>query len=256
MNAREITSAVCAVLLAGALHIPTHIPTHAQAPPSTASDERLVASFLSTLRRGVASHDPATVARVFQFPITVNALFQIPVRNAADLRQYYDAFFTEDLVRAIACGPVQRSPTTLSINKQLFAEKRGDAFKVTRMTAHPMPPRKAVAPRRPQRVIFHARGYRLARYAGTLQDTAVESYVIWARKNEVLRATLTGFKGRIASMRLVSEHGQPIDAKAGDVARSWAGPVPDTGDYRIDVVRRAGQCEPPVVYDLAISLQY
>lgn len=250
MNAREITSrlagagagaALAAVVLAG------------QAPG--AGDERAIASFLSILRRGVANHDPATVARVVQFPIMVNALFTIPVRNAADLRQYYDAFFTEDLVRAIACGSVQRTAAGITINKQLFAERRGDAFKITRMTAHPMPPKKASAPRKPRRVVFNAPGYRQAPFAGTLEPGAVDSYVIWVRKNEVLRATLTGFKGNGAWMRILNERGQPIDAKAANAARTWAGPVPDNGDYRIDVVRRTGECDPPVVYDLEVRLQ-
>jgi hypothetical protein len=247
MNAREITSAAAIVLLAA-------VP-RAQTPPPAAAGDRAAGAFLSTLRRGVANRDPATVAQVFQFPITVNAVFAIPVRNAADLRQYYDAFFTEDLVRAIACGPIQRSAAGITINKQLFAERRGDEFKIVRMSAHSVTPKKASAPRKPRRVIFNAPGYRLAPFAGTLERGDVDSYVIWVRKNEVLRVTLTGFKGNAASMRILNERRQPVDARAADVARAWTAPVPETGDYRIDVVRRAGQCEPPVVYDLAIRLQ-
>jgi hypothetical protein len=227
----------------------------AQTPPPVATGDRAAAAFLSTLRRGVGNRDPATVAQVFQFPITVNAVFAIPVRNAADLRRYYDAFFTEDLVRAIACGPIQRSTAGITINKQLFAERRGDEFKIVRMTAHAMPPKKASAPCKPRRVIFNAPGYRLAPFAGTLEHGAVDSYVIWVRKNDMLRVTLTGFKGNAAAMRILNERKQPVNAKAGDVARSWAAPVPETGDYRVDIVRRAGQCEPPVVYDLAIALR-
>ena len=52
-------------------------------------------------------------------------------------------------------------------------------------------------------------------------------------------------------MALPGEH--PVDARDG--VRVWDGIVPATGDYRIDVIRRAPYCDPVLVYVLALTLR-
>jgi hypothetical protein len=49
---------------------------------------------------------------------------------------------------------------------------------------------------------------------------------------------------------LDAKTGKPVDGKAGEGARTWIGRVPESGDYRIDVIRApqaAGQTLPYVL---------
>lgn len=62
-----------------------------------------------------------------------------------------------------------------------------------------------------------------------------------------------------ASLRVVQQSGNRTLAStspgASDAQRQWAGPVPETGEYRVEVVRRGAYCDPAVSYQLKVSLE-
>jgi len=62
-----------------------------------------------------------------------------------------------------------------------------------------------------------------------------------------------------ASLRVVQHTGNRVLSAAGptgsDPRRLWAGKVPATGEYRVEVVRRGAYCDPSVNYLLKVSLE-
>jgi hypothetical protein len=47
----------------------------------------------------------------------------------------------------------------------------------------------------------------------------------------------------------------PTGPGASDAQRRWAGLVPETPEYRVEVVRRGAYCDPAVNYRLKISVE-
>jgi hypothetical protein len=62
-----------------------------------------------------------------------------------------------------------------------------------------------------------------------------------------------------ASVRVVQQAGNRVLSAAGpagsDARRLWAGKVPATGEYRVEVVRRGAYCDPSVNYQLKVSVE-
>jgi hypothetical protein len=82
-----------------------------------------------------------------------------------------------------------------------------------------------------------------------------DSYVIWGDRNQVLEVRVTGVRDRDVVARIVRlKTKAPVDAAAGEGVRTWIGRVPESGEYRIDVVRRASGRE-PILYGLSMRLR-
>jgi hypothetical protein len=117
------------------------------------------------------------------------------------------------------------------------------------------PPPPAAAPRRgarqPQRLFLDVG--RIQR-AGTLAGGERDTYVLSARKNQLLELRVTGVSGRDIVVRIASARsGAPIDERARDGVRTWIGRLPEDGDYRIEVVRLApGAIELPYVFVISM----
>jgi hypothetical protein len=96
-------------------------------------------------------------------------------------------------------------------------------------------------------------------YAGRLSGDSVDVYVVQARKGDLLNAQLQRVRADRASVRVIQQEGnRALPTKgpaAADGRRLWAGPVPDTGEYRVEVVRQGAFCDPPVNYQLTVSLE-
>jgi hypothetical protein len=76
---------------------------------------------------------------------------------------------------------------------------------------------------------------------------------------DLLNAQLERVSGEDASVRVVQQSGNRMLPSAGPVGRDarrlWAGRVPETGEYRVEVVRRGAYCDPPVNYQLKVGLE-
>jgi len=221
--------------------------------PQSGADDRAAAAFLREVQRDVARDDRRALSALVQYPLTVSAGgVRIPIRDADALLQNYDVVFTPAMKSAIAHAT---SPIDLNV---LRIEAVGDALRITRMTvplgaASPEPPASAKRPagREPQRLFLDVG--RIQR-AGTLARGDRDTYVLSARKNQLLELRVTGVSGRDIVVRIASARsGAPIDARARDGVRTWIGRLPEDGDYRIDVVRlAAGATELPYVFVISM----
>lgn len=221
--------------------------------PQPAADERAAAAFLREVQRDVARDDRRALSALVQYPLTVFAGgVRIPIRDADALLQSYEVVFTPAMKSAIAHATSTIDLTVLRI------EPVGDALRITRMTvpleaASPGPPAVAKRPatRDPQRLFLDVG--RIQR-AGTLARGERDTYVLSARKNQLLELRVTGVSGRDIVVRITSARsGAPIDARARDGVRTWIGRLPEDGDYRIEVVRlAAGATELPYIFVISM----
>jgi hypothetical protein len=258
------TSAIATAALAVAIHG----VVIGQAP---ATNDRLVESFLGQLQRAVDHRDRRAVAGMIRYPITVLVSgWQVPVRDAAALSMSYDLFFTPEMRCLIVQSGVPRGNEPPPLNPvkvmsdgisigdgRIWAQRSGTTFQITRLIIPPSAPMRFVA-QAPRRVVLSgsASTHRPAQFSGVLAGDAVESFLVSARKGQLLQASINGFRGSDATVRVFDQKsGNPIEARTPDGARTWRGVIPASADYRIDVVRLAPYCDPPLQYLLAVTLR-
>jgi hypothetical protein len=240
-----------------------------------AVNENSVLQFLRELQRAVASDDRKAVAALMHYPLTVWAAgVRIPIPDAQALHRYYDAVFSPALKDAIALAQLPRTgrpapAVAVSITDSgavvhentITIDRVGGRLKVTRISAPLKPidrpraagaPPKSPSPREPQRVVM---GLRTVRLSGYLLDGGRDSYVIWADRKQLLEVRVTGVRERDVVARIVEVKTRtPVDARAAEGTRTWIGRVPESGEYRIDVVRLARGRE-PLPYGLTLRLR-
>src|SRR5207247_2239204 len=170
----------------------------------------------------------------------------IPRPDAVAFIKMYDLFFVPELRCAITqSGGNGRSPGAtapqiigegISIGGLVWAQRVNSRFNITRLTVPPSSEPARRAPRTPQRIGFTSR-QPVLQFSGRLARDDVDAYVLWARKDQVLQATIQGFSGHDAEVEVVAATtGAPIERLSRAGARTWSGRVPDTGDYRINVL--------------------
>jgi hypothetical protein len=226
----------------------------AASPP----DSRLEA-FLANVQRACARGDRQALAAFVQYPLTVFAGgWNIPVKDRATFLQSYDAFFTEDVKEAIAGAStkVRIEPTAAFIpfGKVLRIKPAGASYRIVAIVMPPPGTRVRAARRETIRVSFPVRQDWTA-YAGSLAAGEHESYLVRAKRNELLEVRIDGFAGRAIVAHVLDEAGAALDTRARDGTRVWAGRVPAEGDYRIDVVRTTRDGDPALVYRLTVTLR-
>jgi len=239
-----------------------------QAP---ASADRLAASFLGELQRAVDHRDRRAVAGMIRYPITILVSgWQVPVRDSATLAMSYDSFFTPEMRCLIVQSGLPRSNEPPPLNPvkvmsdgisigdgRIWAQRSGTTFQITRLIVPPSAPMRFVA-QAPRRVIFSesASTQRPAQFSGVLAGDAVESFLVSARKGQLLQASINGFRGADATLRVFDQKtGGAVEARTANGVRTWRGVLPASADYRIDVVRLAPYCDPPLQYLLAVTLR-
>lgn len=227
-------------------------------------------SFLAGLQRAIAVHDQRAVTAMVQYPIVVliNGV-RVSVQDAATMLGLYDSVFTPELEAAIArsrfaaAGRAASTDTVamtadgLSIASGLvWAQPAGSGFAITRLVVPPpTPARPSVTARAPGPARVPP-GQSLTKFSGLLvrRDDA-RSYVVTARRGQVLQAEISGFRGRDAVLRVFDARtGRPADPPVREGARMWKAPVPASGDYRIDVVRTAPDGGSGLLYLLVVTL--
>jgi hypothetical protein len=242
---------------------------HAQAPAhaGTSVPRNRAAEFLEQLQRALDTGDRPAVARMVRYPATALAAgWNIPVKNSSALLAMYDALFTPELRCAIVQSGIARtdapapkhvvvvSPEGLVIGGgAVWAPLKDAQYKIARLMVPPAVP--SPSPRiRPERVSFLApTGERNARFAGWLLRHNVDTYLVAAKKGESLQASIEGFRGHDATLRVTT--GPPLDGLAKDAGRTWTGIASADGDYRIEVIHLAPYCDPAQQYKLAITLR-
>jgi hypothetical protein len=240
----------------------------ALAARASAADEAGKA-FVNRLRNAVAGRNTRVVAAMFRYPVRVNAPlpFPIPLNGPADTTQYYDLLFTPEMrcVLELAQVPVagRAAPKyPLLVNGDaltlgdgyIVAERTAGQFKITRFSIFGAPAgRKAGTPVAAADIDMRFRG-NTRQVAGLLAGDAFDRYTISLTKGTMLIGRLERFRGLDAVFRVTDKKGKPVDAKA-DGRRTWAAAIPESGDYRIEIVRNALFCDPPLTYLLTLIVK-
>jgi hypothetical protein len=218
-----------------------------------------VAAFVSRLQQAVIRHDARAVASLFRFPATVLiGGWRIPMENARTFLGVYDELFTPQLRCQLEQKPaVQVAGDGISLGDgAIWAQLHQGQFKIQRLIVPPSSVPRRV--RQQSRQVAFADLRYPARYAGTLVQDDVDSYVVAVKKGQVVRARIDGFRGRDAVLR-GGRRADPQSARA-DTAnqratRAWTVRAGEQTEFRLDVVRLAPYCDPAVTYALTITLE-
>jgi hypothetical protein len=238
-------------------------------------DRQAVVQFVRDLHDRIGRDDRQAVAARVRYPLTVFAGgVRIPIADAAAFVTSYEIVLTPALKALVAnAASGGSSPRGALTTTAEFATIGDDAvriervdgtLKITRITvplgaaAAPAPAARADRGERapvpsPQRLYL---GVGQLRRTGALAAGARDTYVISAAKNQFLDVRITGVAGRAVVARLTNMRtGTPVDARAQEGVRTWAGRLPDEGDYRIDVVRLDTGGGPRLSYVLTVVKQ-
>ncbi len=247
----------------------TSAATHASQPASL--DRQAVVQFVRDLHDKISRNDRQAVAARVRYPLTVFAGgVRIPIADAAALVTSYDIVMTPALKALVASaaspgGALTTTGEYATIGADaLRIERVNGALTITRISvplgaiAVPGPDARAGHGGRPhdqspQRLYL---GVGQLRRAGALAAGARDTYVISAAKNQFLDLRITGVAGRAIVARLTNlRTGKAVDERAQEGVRTWAGRLPDEGDYRIDVVRLDAGRDPRLSYVLTVVKQ-
>ena len=236
------------------------------AQPGASATESHVQAFIKMFVAAIAQRDRDAVASMVRYPAKVSAGgFTIPVPDRDALFEVYDTTFTPELRCLVEESGLPRPGTPAPKHAvrldgaraslgdgRVETELADGALKITSITvplasAEAAPPQSA--PRRVQ-----LRGGQ-AQYAGRLYAGGVDAYLVTAAKGARLQARIDRFPGNSAVLRVVNARSGRAVARPGGAARAWAGPLPEAGDYRVEVVRRAPYCDPSFTYLLTLALR-
>ncbi|MBI3492340.1 MAG: hypothetical protein HY047_11255 [Acidobacteria bacterium] len=270
MPAGALAAKACAIAAALSFALASGPVAAVQAPEAAprAGRPQSVASFLGELQRAVDHRDRRAMAGLIHYPAIVMASgLKIPVRDSAELSQVYDVAFTAEMRCLIDQSGVARAGHSATKFQVLaagdgvsigagavWAERRAGRFQITRLIVPPpsLPPS---TPHKPRQVFFPG-GRGTASFSGTLVRDDVDEYVLSSPQGQTLRARIDGFSKRDAVLRILDQKsGRSVDARLQKGLRQWSGTIPADADYRIDVVRLAPYCDPPLTYVLRITVQ-
>ena len=256
-----------------AIVLATSAATHAGQPASL--DRQAVVQFVRDLHDEITRDDRQAVAARVRYPLTVFAGgLRIPIPDAAAFVTSYDVVVTPAVKALVASAAASvRSPGGALTTTGEFAtigadavriERVNGALTITRITAPlgvaaaPGPDARAGRAGRahdqtPQRLYL---GVGQLLRAGALAAGERDSYIINAAKNQFLDLRITGVAGRAIVARLTNMRTRKaVDERAQEGVRTWAGRLPDEGDYRIDVVRLDTGRDPRLSYVLTVVKQ-
>ena len=220
-------------------------------------------SFRGKLLAALADHRRHDVAALFKYPARVIVSgFPIPVQDEAALIRMYDLFFTREMRCLLERGPNRDVESTANPDStaaavlvladgHIIAERTAAGYKVTRMTVTGQPDATARKEKNAVRADLRLGGQwqRTGRLDGDDHDT----YRVSLTTGTQVRLVLQGFRGLDAALRMTDAANHPLTGA--DARRAWNGTVPASGDYRVEVFRRAAYCGAPVNYVLTIAVR-
>lgn len=258
---RATVLSLCVCVIAGGAW-PIEARQHSQPTDAETFRQRLLDAFARGDRRAVAG--------MVRYRLVVDAGgLMVPIVDRATLVQMWDVVFPPEVRCLIEESGVPRPgqpPPKYAIrvdpggasygDGRIRADRGPDGLKITRMT---LPPGFGSAAAGKPRPVLFTWGKGLATYRGRLSADNVDVYLVQARAGDLLNAQLERVSIEHASLRVVQQTGNRVLSAAGpsgsEVKRLWAGRVPETGEYRVEVVRRDAYCDPSVNYQLKVSLE-
>jgi hypothetical protein len=232
----------------------------AQAPAPKAESPG-AAALVRALAQALSRRDRDAVADMVRYPPTVTVGgIRIPIRSRADLLRLYDGVFTAEL-RCLVDESAARGAGALHLyaggasfgDGRIHVEDVGGTFKIRSINVPPVTG-VAVPPPAPPRRVSIQRGS--AQYSGRLYGDGADSYILSARRGDVVQARIEQFPGRSAAIRVVEQKtGKALVQPGASAPRLWSGTIQEPGDYHIDVVRLAPYCMPSFTYLLTITVK-
>jgi len=229
------------------------------AQPGTSAESR-AGAFVSALAQAMSRGDRAAVAEMVRYPLNASVGgVGIPIGGPAELLKVYGSIFTAEL-RCLVDDSVAKGSSSISVDAGgvTFAGRRMRAAEVSgalKITSIDVPPVGGVrAPPNPPARRVARRG--VTQYSGRLYGDGVDTYIIPARRGDVVQARIEQFPGRSAAVRVVEQKtGKSLDRPGPAAPRVWNGTIQDPGDYRVEVVRLAPYCMPSFTYLLTITIK-
>ena len=248
---------LCLVSAAGSL----------QARQGQATD---VEAFRGRLLDAFARGDRRAVAGMVRYRLVVDAGgLMVPVVDSATLIKMWDVVFPPEVRCMIEQSAMPRAgqpPPKYAIrvdagggsfgDGRVRIDRGKDGLKIARLVLPPGYGSSLAG--KPRQVLFRwGKGTNV--YRGRLSADNVDVYLVQARAGDLLNAQLERVRAEDASIRVVQQAAKRVLAAAGptgsDARRLWAGRVPESGEYRVEVVRLGAYCDPAVNYQLKVSLE-
>jgi hypothetical protein len=197
---------------------------------------------------------------MFRYPARVIVSgFPIPVQDEAALIKMYDMFFTREMRCLLERGPNRDVESTaggdsaavlMLADGHIIAERSPAGYKVTRMTVIGQP---AAITKEKDAVRADLRLGGQWQRAGRLDGDDRDTYRVALTMGTQVRFVLEGFRGLDAALRVTDAANRSLTGA--DARRAWSGTVPTSGDYRVEVLRRAAYCGAAVKYVLTIAVR-
>jgi hypothetical protein len=228
-------------------------------------------AFAAELQHALRTGDRQAVASLVRYPARVSVLqrpFPIYVKDRDALEQMFDMVFTPHLRCAVVdsrepvAGEAQPKHTLLLASGvvslaggRVIAERTQGKYQITQLTSF-----GDTSTRLKPRPVTFPSGQRAIELGGRVAEVGADGYIVVASAGDHLRATISGFPAGSLWLR-VSRRGSdklftgaaPTRGAKGDSV--WEARLPESGEYLVEVVRRAPYCEPPVIsHLLSLSL--
>ena len=239
----------------------------AQAPRrSSQSNMASERGFATELQRAFRTDDRQTVASLVRYPARVSVLQRprpIYVKDREALEQMYDMLFTPNLRCAVVDSrePVSGQPQpkhTLLLARgvvslaggRVIAERAQGKYQITRLTSFGDTSTRLGKPR----PVTFTGGKRTTELGGRVAELGADGYIVATNAGDRLRASISSFPAGTLWLR-VSRRGSATFLDGGKGDSVWEARLTETGEYLVEVVRRAPYCEPPVIsHVISLSL--
>ena len=219
------------------------------------------AAFVNRLAQAMSRRDRAAVADMVRYPFSASVSgVGVPIANRGQLINLYDSLFTAELrclveeSAAKGAGGLRMGGGGITFaGDNIRADQVDGALKITRLSVPPATGVSAPAQPPPRRVTMR-RGD--VQYSGRLYGDGVDSYIVAARRGDVVQARIEQFAGRSALVRVVEgKSGKPLDRAGSNAPRFTSVTIQEPGEYRVEVVRLAPYCLPSFTYLLTVTIK-
>jgi len=212
--------------------------------------------FVATLLMALRAHDVRQVADLFQYPfrMTVTGVpYPVAVNTRTEMTRLYDTVFNPTMRCAIEEKRMAFAEGVVTLaDGQVIATRTERGFRITRMSVLAGARSPAHVPQRLSLSVRPA-DFQLS---GRLDYDNLDAYLLRLKVGDTLTANIERFPGRALVLRVRDvTAGVELAGAGGEFARTWRARASRTGEYRVEVARAGGYCDPDVTYVLTIGVR-
>jgi len=207
-------------------------------------------AFRTALVRVLRAHDHKALQSYVAFPVHLIQPGDRPLFVADTVLLSTAGIFWPDTICAIERGAIREMGDRVTIGGDaLVARRQNGRLRITEMKMRGGPLKPKAKPLAAMEL--RIRGAR-RQAAGNLEFDEVDTYDVATIKGLTLQGTLERFPGNNAVFRVTDAKGKPVNAAA-DGRRTWTATIPESGHYRVEIVRKAPYCDPLLTYLLTLT---